>query len=295
MSSVENLNKIFLEFCDDLSNVIPEYKEAINNAKKRIEENPSTKYYLEYFFRHCIPYSLDITSTNPENLKEMNLVHGVKFKHVWDKEISFASKHALWRYLHTFYFLVQSYPKLDRVIEKYADNENIGKIKFALEQHDTNVQNIMKASERFAADALRETGSIPNLGKCFEGMDEKKFEEKFLNSSIGNLAKEISEDLDVNDLKCMENPDDLLKTLVGGGGDGKGLGNIIHKISDKLQTKLSNGQLSEDALMKEATQMMGMLNPALQSMGGKGGMGDLFSMMGGLMGAGGGKKKGKKK
>ena len=43
MSSVENLNKIFLEFCDDLSNVIPEYKEAINNAKKRIEENPSTK------------------------------------------------------------------------------------------------------------------------------------------------------------------------------------------------------------------------------------------------------------
>jgi hypothetical protein len=48
--------------------------------------------------------------------------------------------------------------------------------------------------------------------------------------------------------------------------------------------------------MKEATQMMGMLNPALASMGmggGKGGMGDLFSMMGGLMG-GGGKKKSKK-
>ena len=70
----------------------------------------------------------------------------------------------------------------------------------------------------------------------------------------------------------------------------------------KLQSKMASGQLNQDMLMKEATQMMGMLNPALQSMGlggmggGKGGkgmegMGNLFSMMGGLMGGGGGKKK----
>jgi len=129
----------------------------------------------------------------------------------------------------------------------------------------------------------------------FEGMDEKKFEESFLNSNIGNLAKEISQDLDLSDLKNLESPDDLMKTLMGGSTDG-GLGNIIQKVSTKLQSKLSSGQLNEEALMKEATQMMGMLNPALASMGmggGKGGMGDLFSMMGGLMG-GGGKKKSKK-
>ncbi len=81
-----------------------------------------------------------------------------------------------------------------------------------------------------------------------------------------------------------------------------GLGNIIQKVSSKLQNKMANGQLDEAALMKEATQMMGMLNPALASMGlggmggkgGMGGMGDIFSMMGGLMGGGGKKKHGKK-
>ena len=50
MSTVENLNKIFLEFCDDLTNVVPEFSKALENAKKRIEEKPDTKYYLEYFF-----------------------------------------------------------------------------------------------------------------------------------------------------------------------------------------------------------------------------------------------------
>ena len=93
-----------------------------------------------------------------------------------------------------------------------------------------------------------------------------------------------------------------MKSFMNGGSGG--LGSIIQKVSSKLQTKLASGVLNEEALLKDATQMMGMLNPALQSMGlggmgggGKGGkgmegMGNLFSMMGGLMGGGaGGKKK----
>jgi len=51
MSSVENLNKIFLEFCDDLENVVSDKKDFIDNARNRVKEKPSTKYYLEYFFR----------------------------------------------------------------------------------------------------------------------------------------------------------------------------------------------------------------------------------------------------
>ena len=58
---------------------------------------------------------------------------------------------------------------------------------------------------------------------------------------------------------------------------------------------MQNGELNEEALMKEATNMMGMLNPAFSKMagGGMGGMSNLFSMMGGMMG--GGKKKKSKK
>lgn len=317
MSSVENLNKIFLEFCDDLVLVNSLKKESIENAKKKIVENASTKYYLEYFFRHDLPYSTAITSCNSDQLSDMNLLHGVKFADIYANCPSLSSKHALWRYLHTFYLLVQSYTKLDKIIEKYETHENIVKIKEALANHDDNLKNIMASSAKFAEDILKEqatkqeteagTGSgsgagasaLPNL---FEGMDEGTFEAKFMNSSIGNLAKEISQDLDLSDLQNLESPDDLMKSFMNGGSGG--LGSIIQKVSSKLQTKLASGDLNEEALMKDATQMMGMLNPALQSMGlggmggggGKGGkgmegMGNLFSMMGGLMGGGGGKKK----
>ena len=305
MSSVENLNKVFLEFCDDLENVIPDKLEYINNARNRIKDKPSTKYYLEYFFRHCLPYASAITSCYVDSLKDMKIMHGITFGDIYGSGMQLASRHALWRYLHTFYLLVQSFPKVNKIAEKYADNEHIESIKSALASHDENLRNIMNSSGKFAEEILKEQasqnpdGKIPDMSSFLNGMDEKKFEESFLNSSIGDLAKEISQDLNADDLKCMENPDDLMKNLMGGGASGAGgLGNIIQKVSDKLQTKMKNGELNEDALMKEATAMMGMLSPAMAGAaggkGGMGGMGDLFSMMGGMMGGGGGKKKSKK-
>lgn len=303
MSSVENLNKVFLEFCGDLENVIPEKLAFIDNARKRIQEKPSTKYYLEYFFRHCLPYASAITSCDTAALNEMKIMHGITFGDVYSTGLQLASRHALWRYLHTFYLLVQSFPKVNKIIEKYQENENINEIKTALASHDDNLRNIMNSSGKFAEEILKEQasqqpdGKMPDMSQFLNGMDEKKFEESFLNSSIGDLAKEISQDLNSDDLKCMENPDDLMKNLMGGNGTAGGLGNIIQKVSDKLQTKMKNGELNEEALMKEATQMMGMLGPAMGGAaggkGGMGGMGDLFSMMGGMMG-GGGKKKTKK-
>ena len=304
MSSVENLNKVFLELCDDLDSVVTGFDEYIGNARKRIQENPSTKYYLEYYFRHCLPYADKITNCEDNKLLDMNVLHGVKFGDIYKKNYPIASKHALWRYLHTFYLLVQSYPKLDRIIEKYKENESIDQIKQSLANHDGNLRNIMNSSAKFAEEIIKEQakptedGKMPDISSFLNGMDENKFESEFLNSKIGNLAKEISEELNGDDLKCMENPDDLMKNLLS--GEGGGLGNIIQKVSSKLQNKMQNGELNEEALMKEATSMMGMLNPAFSKMaggmgGGMGGMGNLFSMMGGMMGGGGGKKKKSKK
>ena len=92
MSSVENLNKVFLELCEDLNNVVSGFEEYIENARKRIQENPSTKYYLEYYFRHCLPYADKITSCEESGLLDMNILHGVKFGDVYKRNFPITSK-----------------------------------------------------------------------------------------------------------------------------------------------------------------------------------------------------------
>ena len=64
MSTVENLNKVFLEFCDDVLNVVPAYENAIENARKRVLEKEDTKYYLEYFFHDYLVNFLKISCQN---------------------------------------------------------------------------------------------------------------------------------------------------------------------------------------------------------------------------------------
>lgn len=303
MSKVENLNKTLLEFCDDLEVVIPKFKKFIDNVRDKVKEKMTTKYYLEYYFRHCLPFAEEISKCDSENLGEMSIIHGVKFSDVNQEEMTVSSRQALWKYLHTFYLLVQGYSHLDKILEKYQDLENIQKIKDNLENHSEILKNIMNSSTKFAEEILKNTtentsGNAKEFAEnIMKNVDEKKFEEQFLNSGIGNLAKEISSEIDPKELENLKNPQDLFSALLGGGGDAGGLTNIIQKVGDKLQDKMAKGQIDQDALMKEASSMMGMLGPAMQGMGGAGGMegmGDLMSMFGG-MGGGGKKKKSKRR
>ena len=294
MSKVEGFNKVFIEFCNDLLTVYPDLEDKIQNAKKRVEEKMTTKYYLEYYIRHVLPYSDYVVKCDGDGLTKENisLIHGVKFNYIWNKDLSVGSKHAIWRYLHTFYLLTQGYNKLDVILEKYKDHEQYEKIKEVLDNHESNLSEIMKSSSKFAEEILLEQKE-QNPKNIFENMDEKKFEDSFLNSNIGNLAKEISEEINPEDFSSIKNTDDLFGSLLSGKENG-GLTKIISQVGNKLQNKLQTGELNEQKLINEATQMMGMLNPSLQKMagggGGLGGFGNLFSAMSGMAGGGGNKK-----
>jgi hypothetical protein len=74
------------------------------------------------------------------------------------------------------------------------------------------------------------------------------------NTKIGSMAKEISEELDLSDLK-IEKPDDVLKLM-----SSNALGNIIGKVGDKIQNKISSGQIKQEDLVSEAFSMLSMLN-----------------------------------
>lgn len=98
------------------------------------------------------------------------------------------------------------------------------------------------------------------------------------NSKICNLAKEISKEIDVSDIK-IESPQDIFKLMdfSGKGGGNNVIGNIIGKVSSKIQEKIGQGELKHEDLLSEAMSMMSMMNGGAGGSGGMGGMAGLFN------------------
>ena len=101
-----------------------------------------------------------------------------------------------------------------------------------------------------------------------ENQNKNQTENDFMHTSkIGSLAREIAEDLDLGDV---QKPEDILN---------RGIGDIVGKVSSKLQEKFQNGSIKQDDLMREAMQFMG---------GGGDMVANMMKMMGQMKGAGGG-------
>jgi hypothetical protein len=71
------------------------------------------------------------------------------------------------------------------------------------------------------------------------------------NSSIGRIAKEISEELDISGIS---KPEDVLNFT-----DPKNnmIGDIVSKVGTKIHNKLTSGELKQDELLSEAFQLLG--------------------------------------
>ena len=94
-----------------------------------------------------------------------------------------------------------------------------------------------------------------------------------LGGSIGDLAKEIADEIDTDKLN-LEDPGKLLKGLLSGNleNDDSGLMGLVENITGKIHQKVSSGELDQDKLFNEAQGVMSSFN----KMGG-GGNSNLFA------------------
>jgi hypothetical protein len=76
------------------------------------------------------------------------------------------------------------------------------------------------------------------------------------NSFIGSLAKEISNDINIDDLN-IESPADIMKMMDFSSGQNNAVGNIVKKVTSKISEKINKGELDQDNLIKEVMNMMG--------------------------------------
>jgi hypothetical protein len=158
------------------------------------------------------------------------------------------------------------------------ENENVSKIlkRFLKEKRKHDEENKDK-----------EDGDMP-------GMDSLK------DTTIGKIAKEIIDDIDLTKIKqSISDEGDIFKAIAK---PDSGFGELFTNVSQKMSNKISSGELSQEAIFKDAMKFASLLPGMLGSGGGSanGGGFDMEAMMnmmsmmnnmsGGSGGGGGGKK-----
>ena len=88
-------------------------------------------------------------------------------------------------------------------------------------------------------------------------------EDMLSNGLIGNLAKELAGDIDLDSMNLNmddenANVGDIFGKIMSGDNPMKFM-NLIQNVGKKIQTKLTDGNIDQGALLNEAQNMMGML------------------------------------
>lgn len=190
---------------------------------------------------------------------------------------------------------------VEYVKDNYSENKNYSKMLIILD----NVNNILnsKVNETFAnnevvaaniEDDSDEDEKKTKDKKKSKGKGKSKIDPDFIknleNSKIGQLAKNISEKINIEDYPEIADPSKLLGAFMNnssgtGGGDQPGIQNLLKFVIDEVQGAFKDNKIDQSDLMNEAQSMMGSLkdiagfDPA--SLLGKNGadFADIFSKM----------------
>jgi len=117
-----------------------------------------------------------------------------------------------------------------------------------------------------------------------DAMDDLK------DTTIGKIAKEIIDDIDITKLKkSISDEGDIFKALAN---PDNGLGELFTNVGNKVTSKISSGELNQEAIMKDAMKFMSLL-PSMcgdteggSAAGGGLNMADMMKMMSAMNGMG---------
>lgn len=258
-------NKLFKSFINDIIQVFPEYKQRLYKTYEyTLQETLPDDYSLENDTRlnelcnHMIEHIDDIISENDSIFQnDPLLLENVSFKIIWGSNISRKTKKSLWKYFQTFCLLHLSNDMIDSkindVIQKVENNEKVSDKKTV-----KSLKYIKKLNEILTTEDINEDNDINDHvnNEAFNGM-----ETLLENTGIGQIAKNITEELDIEKmLGDSEGIEGLFK--------GDNMMNIFKTINSKIESELSNDPNSKDNLMKEAGDICGNMqgNPLFSSL-----------------------------
>ena len=254
-TNIEYFNSTLKLFVSNIIKIYPEYNDILNEYYKDILENDSISddKYVKRFMRKFSDYKENISTKNNDLFNEsICFLKNVDFKDIWENEKTDESiKDTIWDYLQTLYVIGETIINDSNKIKSLVENLNK---KRNNEPQDDNESE--------------ENKDIMNM---LQNLSDKKepinFDENMLgNGLIGNLAKELAGDINLDEMNLnlennegeMPNIGDIFGKLMSGDNPMKFM-NLIQNVGQKIQTKLSDGNLDQSKLLDEAQNMMGML------------------------------------
>lgn len=253
----QKLFNLFSDFIRDLSKVFPEIKSSLyrnyedclnDDGNKCLKDYPKIERFLELigdYEKYIVDKNLEFFDLEVEFLEE------IYFNRLWEKNISNKTRESIWKYLQTFQLIsinLKSSEALNAVLDGEKVNKSTVKDLKKMQKLSEEVQNKSNANE-----------GETELDQMLGGL---------MDSGIGEIAKEVAENLDVESMfgnvNENSNPMDLMTQLM----NPEKMGAIFNNINTVMEEKMSSGELSQEGLKKEAEGMMGQMgeNPMFKNM-----------------------------
>jgi hypothetical protein len=288
-----NFKTIILDWTKDLSITFPEYAYLWSKWT-----NPDmTELEVRQLYDYCLTVYperfFDILYQSTELFDLFSTVNtcflpGVEFKLLFNcPDVSENTTKTMWKYLQLVLFTVagsihdkSNFGESANLFEGLDEDELHTKLQDAITNMGDFFQNMSDQAPNQSSDQHQEqsTGqdNDKSTSQSLPDVDELHGHIKGLfDGKIGSLAKELAEEISGDmadilgkDCENMKSTADVLKNMMKNPTKITGL---IKTVSDKLQQKMNSGEISQDELMKEATDIIGKM----KGMGGGGkGMGN---------------------
>lgn len=268
---MEKFNQNLEQFLTNISKI----------TKKNISDyynftNPGDKYVLE-FYKNCKEFGNDIANNDDIIFSEENtILESIDFYTMWNSDsLSKENKDIIWSYLQTLFIFAYEYVKevdIKNVLNEFKnlslEDDNI----------DIDTKNLLNIVNNLTNKYKERSDSNVEESKT-DDSDNMSFNiPDIFNGSIGNLAKEIAEELDPSMIN-LDDPSALLKDLLSGNfdqeNDETGIVNLVKNITGKIQDKISNGDINQNDLFSEAQNVMSNFSNSGDS--DMAGLGSIFS------------------
>jgi len=313
---LNNFKTLVVDFTKDLTNTFPEY-EYLWNKYYQEEANEDTYLILFDYCKTVYPERFfDILYQNNDIFKEDNetnvyFLPQVSFRFLFNCEgITETTKKAIWKYLQLVLFTVvnevkdkSDFGETMNIFDGIEESELQDKLKETMEgisdfftsvesNEEINEEQKQKAEDvkKEMEDMMNDFGDLPNVDEMREKLKSsmpnienlQDHLKGLFDGKIGSLAKEMAEEIaddfkDLIDENDVQNPQDVIKKLMKNPGK---ISELMKTVGSKLDTKMKNGEISKDELMKEATEMMGKM----KEMGQEGDLNEMLKNMAKNMG-----------